>query len=56
MYGKIKDYLQQQIKEIKDAGLYKNERLIESPQGAEIQVGGKTGSQLLCKQLLRSVG
>ncbi len=42
MYGKIKDYLQQQIKEIKDAGLYKNERLIESPQGAEIQVGGKT--------------
>jgi glycine C-acetyltransferase len=42
MYGKIKDYLQKQIAEIKDAGLYKSERLIESPQGAEIQVGGKT--------------
>jgi glycine C-acetyltransferase len=29
------------LAEIKEAGLYKNERLIESPQQAEIQVAGK---------------
>ncbi len=36
MYGKIKDYLTSEIKAIKDAGLYKNERIITTPQGAEI--------------------
>ena len=30
-----------EIDEIKTAGLYKTERIIASPQGAEIQVGGK---------------
>lgn len=34
--------LQQELQEIKDAGLYKNERIIESVQGAEITVNGKT--------------
>ena len=34
--------LQQELQEIKDAGLYKNERIIESEQGAEITVNGKT--------------
>lgn len=34
--------IQQELSEIKDAGLYKTERIIESPQGPEIQVGGKT--------------
>src|SRR5260221_2704895 len=33
--------LQKELQEIKDAGLYKQERIIESPQGAEIQVNGK---------------
>jgi 2-amino-3-ketobutyrate coenzyme A ligase len=33
--------LQSEIKEIKDSGLYKTERIIESPQGAEIIVNGK---------------
>lgn len=42
MYGKFKEHLQKQIEEIKDAGLYKEERLIESAQDAEILVGGKT--------------
>jgi glycine C-acetyltransferase len=32
--------LQQEVQEIKDAGLYKQERIIESPQGAEIMVNG----------------
>ena len=31
-----------EIEGIKSAGLYKNERIIDSAQGAEIQVGGKT--------------
>ncbi len=34
--------LQQELQEIKDAGLYKNERIIESEQGAEIVVNGAT--------------
>jgi glycine C-acetyltransferase len=34
--------LQQELQEIKDAGLYKQERIIESVQGAEITVNGKT--------------
>ena len=41
MYGKMKDYLAQTLSEIKDAGLYKEERLIESPQRAVIDVAGK---------------
>ncbi len=41
MYGKMQDYLQQTLKEIRDAGLYKEERLIESQQAAAIQVAGK---------------
>src|SRR6516165_5668221 len=34
--------LQKELQEIKDAGLFKQERILESPQGAEITVGGKT--------------
>ncbi len=41
MYGKIKNYLAKEIEEIKEAGLYKSERIIESAQGAEIVVKGK---------------
>ena len=37
----MKEHLCQTLAEIKEAGLYKNERLIESPQPAEIQVAGK---------------
>ncbi|MBP7377848.1 MAG: glycine C-acetyltransferase [Pyrinomonadaceae bacterium] len=43
MYGAIKEQLQNQLNEIRDAGLYKNERVIESPQEAHINVtGGKS--------------
>ena len=31
----------EELEEIKTAGLYKNERIITSEQGAEIEVGGK---------------
>lgn len=42
MYGKIKEELTQEIQSIRDAGLYKEERIIMTPQGAEIEVkGGK---------------
>lgn len=36
MYDKLKPQLEKEIKEIKSAGLYKNERVITSAQGAEI--------------------
>ena len=36
MYGKFKEYLQNELKSIDEAGLYKRERMICSPQGAEI--------------------
>ncbi|WP_353087819.1 glycine C-acetyltransferase [Flavobacterium sp.] len=42
MYGKIQAHLQQEIQAIKDGGLYKKERIITSPQGAEIIVNGET--------------
>ena len=41
MYGKMKEHLSQTLAEIREAGLYKEERLIESPQRAAIQVAGK---------------
>ena len=42
MYGKFQKYLQDELKAIEDAGLYKHERNICSPQGAEITLeGGK---------------
>lgn len=41
MYGKLQQHLQNELKEIKEAGLYKEERLIEGPQQAAIQVQGK---------------
>ncbi len=41
MYGKMKEHLQKELADIKAAGLYKTERVIESPQRAEITVAGK---------------
>ena len=38
MYGKIQQHLQEELNNIKEAGLYKNERIIVSPQRAEIKV------------------
>ena len=45
MYGKIKDQLQAELKNIDEAGLYKHERIITTPQGAEITVS--TGETVL---------
>ena len=41
MYGKIKERLQHELAEIESAGLYKRERIIASPQRAEIEVAGR---------------
>lgn len=42
MYGKIKEYLQEELQTIEDNGIFKRERIITSPQGAEITVNGET--------------
>ena len=41
MYGNFKEFLEQELQAIKEAGLYKTERVICSPQRAEIEVAGK---------------
>lgn len=45
MYGSIKEFLQAEIDTIKENGLYKKERIITSPQGAEISIS--TGETVL---------
>ncbi|MDG5490964.1 glycine C-acetyltransferase [Psychroserpens sp. SPM9] len=45
MYGKIKEHLQREITTIKNDGLFKEERIITSPQGAEITLS--TGETVL---------
>jgi len=45
MYDNYQNHLVKVINEIKDAGLYKNERIIVSPQGAEIELN--TGQKVL---------
>ncbi len=40
MYGKMKDFLANEIAEIKSAGLYKSERIITTAQKADIKVNG----------------
>ena len=39
MYGKFKDFLAAELANIEAAGLYKNERIITTPQRADIKVG-----------------
>ena len=45
MYGKIKEHLAQEIKEIKENGLYKKERIITSAQDAVIKIS--TGEEVI---------
>lgn len=45
MYGKLKQHLQKELHDIKEAGLYKQERIISSSQGAEITLN--TGETVL---------
>ena len=45
MYGKIKEFLQEELQTIEDNGIFKAERIITSPQGAEITIS--TGETVL---------
>jgi glycine C-acetyltransferase len=45
MYNNFKEHLDKTLNEIREAGLYKNERIIVSPQGAEITLD--TGQKVL---------
>ncbi|MCD6178408.1 MAG: glycine C-acetyltransferase [Bacteroidales bacterium] len=45
MYTKFQDFLKEELSQIKDAGLFKDERIITSPQGAAISVS--TGQEVL---------
>lgn len=45
MYGKMQQHLQSELAAIKEAGLYKNERIIVTPQKAEIKV--QSGQEVL---------
>lgn len=48
MYGKFKEYLQKELKSIDEAGLYKRERMICSPQGAEITLADGSKALNFC--------
>ncbi|MEI6747680.1 MAG: glycine C-acetyltransferase [Bacteroidales bacterium] len=41
MYSKFQDHLKRELAGIKEAGLFKNERIIVSPQGVEIETNGR---------------
>ena len=45
MYSKIKQHLQNELQAIEDNGIFKKERIITSPQGAEITIS--TGEKVL---------
>ena len=38
MYGKIQEHLQNELQTIEENGIFKSERIITSPQGAEITI------------------
>ena len=48
MYGKFQDHLNTELKAIQDAGLYKHEREITSPQGAHVGVKNTAEGLNLC--------
>ena len=48
MYGKIKDDLKKELEEIRSAGLYKSERVIETAQAARVQVDDGSPVLNLC--------
>lgn len=48
MYGSFKNHLQKEINNIKDAGLYKSERIIVSPQKSNITVSTEKNVLNMC--------
>ena len=45
MYGEFQSFLQKELQSIEDAGLFKRERIIITPQGADIRVS--TGNEVI---------
>ena len=48
MYGKLKSQLQDELKQIDAGGIYKRERVITSPQGAEVRVSTGEDVIIMC--------
>jgi glycine C-acetyltransferase len=48
MYGKLQQQLQNELQAIKDAGLYKKERIITTPMGAEVKVSTGEDVIIMC--------
>lgn len=48
MYGKIKEHLANELKQIEQDGIFKRERVITSPQGAEVSVSGADDVVIMC--------
>ncbi|MCF8464484.1 MAG: glycine C-acetyltransferase [Flavobacteriales bacterium] len=48
MYGELQGFLAEELKSIEEAGLYKRERIITTPQGAEVQVSTGEDVVVMC--------
>jgi glycine C-acetyltransferase len=48
MYGKVREHFAAKLDDIQKAGLYKSERIIESPQNSQIRVGSADTVLNLC--------
>ena len=48
MYGKMKGFLQTELKSIEAAGIYKRERIITTPQGANVHVSSGEDVVIMC--------
>ena len=48
MYGKLQNDLQVELKKIEEAGLYKKERIITSPMGAQVKVDSGDEVIIMC--------
>lgn len=48
MYGKMKEYLATELKAIEEGGIYKRERIITSPQGANVTVNTGDNVVIMC--------
>jgi len=48
MYGKIKNHLQTELDAIKEGGIYKRERIITTPQGANVKVSSGEDVVIMC--------
>jgi glycine C-acetyltransferase len=48
MYGKMKVQLEQELNEIKEAGIFKKERIITTPQGASVNVTTQDDVVIMC--------